>query len=309
MAKLNYLLNRRAYENEINREGSKFHSKRLDAVFSEIDAYIQSPSTKKLDSVEKALTTWEASDATEFKNRGLRLKTAMAGEIQLARVQLQSASGKVSIAVIDPNDHPIYEPDLWNNGSIKTSTNCYAYACNSRKGHIPGEKPRPGAYAATGTWKADDPSDFGDAKPHRTAPVLRLAILRDGQEQGIDKRLIPLIRQPGEGVANIPGHYLIALVIAPGHQTPQYVNEEYIRDYHWYRQDRDGMWSHKPGHRDATNLDGSGNPIYDPRVCNMELSYFSSDGTLNHVIYEFVMFFYCPKGGVVVGERKQKKQK
>lgn len=35
-------------------------------------------------------------------------------------------------------------------------------------------------------------------------------------------------------------------------------------DYHWYRQDGSGMWSHKPGETEATNLDNSGNPITDP---------------------------------------------
>ncbi|MBM3241799.1 hypothetical protein FJZ31_36470 [Candidatus Poribacteria bacterium] len=48
----------------------------------------------------------------------------------------------------------------------------------------------------------------------------------------------------------------VALVVAPGY------------DYHWYRQDDNGMWSHKPGGTPATNLDNSGNPINDPRTAD-----------------------------------------
>ena len=48
----------------------------------------------------------------------------------------------------------------------------------------------------------------------------------------------------------------VALVIAPGW------------DFHWYRKDRGGKWSHKPGGTEATNLDNSGNPIADPRTAD-----------------------------------------
>ena len=36
-------------------------------------------------------------------------------------------------------------------------------------------------------------------------------------------------------------------------------------DYHWYRQNSDGTWSHKPGRKPVTNLDDDGNPILDPQ--------------------------------------------
>lgn len=55
--------------------------------------------------------------------------------------------------------------------------------------------------------------------------------------------------------ASIPGWY-VALVIWPG------------RDYHWYRQDKVGCWSHKPGSTNARNVDSSGNRITDPATCD-----------------------------------------
>jgi len=48
----------------------------------------------------------------------------------------------------------------------------------------------------------------------------------------------------------------VALVVDPG------------TDYHWYRLDSGGMWSHKPGGTMATNLDNSGNPIGNPETAD-----------------------------------------
>jgi hypothetical protein len=48
----------------------------------------------------------------------------------------------------------------------------------------------------------------------------------------------------------------IALVVSPFH------------DYHWYRLDRNGLWTHKPGHTAATNLDNSNHPITNPETAD-----------------------------------------
>lgn len=44
-------------------------------------------------------------------------------------------------------------------------------------------------------------------------------------------------------------------------------------DFHWYRQNPDGTWSHKPGGGAVTNLDASNNIIYDPETCDKDYSY------------------------------------
>jgi hypothetical protein len=56
------------------------------------------------------------------------------------------------------------------------------------------------------------------------------------------------------------GYHKVMLVIAPG------------VDYHWYRQDTDGKWSHKPGITPITNLDASGKPIADPAKADRDYS-------------------------------------
>jgi hypothetical protein len=61
------------------------------------------------------------------------------------------------------------------------------------------------------------------------------------------------------------------------------------RDFHWYRQDDNQMWSHKPGSTKATNLDASGNPILDPRTADR------SSGNIDYA--DFCGCFCC--GGAV----------
>jgi len=51
------------------------------------------------------------------------------------------------------------------------------------------------------------------------------------------------------------GHYRIALVLD---------NKGEHLDYHFYRQDLDGYWSHKTGRDPISNIDASNNKILDP---------------------------------------------
>jgi hypothetical protein len=50
-------------------------------------------------------------------------------------------------------------------------------------------------------------------------------------------------------------------------------------DFHWYRQDAGGTWSHKPGQTPAVNVDASGRPITDPRTANRD---YTSTGGPNY---------------------------
>jgi hypothetical protein len=50
--------------------------------------------------------------------------------------------------------------------------------------------------------------------------------------------------------------FYVALVIWPG------------QDFHWYRQDKTGCWSHKPGQTAARAIDNKGAAITDPQTCD-----------------------------------------
>lgn len=62
-----------------------------------------------------------------------------------------------------------------------------------------------------------------------------------------------------------PGFYKGAVVVAPG------------RDYHYYRLNDDGLWSHKPGYKPTTIFDSNNNIIKDPKLAARDYG-----GTLNY---------------------------
>ena len=63
----------------------------------------------------------------------------------------------------------------------------------------------------------------------------------------------PNIYKTSENKKCIPSHYKGALVVAPN------------RDYHYYRENDDGKWSHKPGYKPSTFFDSNNNYIKNPR--------------------------------------------
>ena len=123
---------------------------------------------------------------------------------------------------------PLYEPDWWNASARRPYNNCYNYACN----YLTNSFAQPGR--ATGHMYSALNCD-----------QVKAGAVSDG-----------LIDTPGaDNQCPSEGH-LVALVIWPG------------VDFHWYRKGRDGMWSHKPGGTNATNLDNSGHTIVDPRTAD-----------------------------------------
>ena len=62
-----------------------------------------------------------------------------------------------------------------------------------------------------------------------------------------------MLLEPSEDPAVRPGHYLVALTWGA---RP--------RNWHWLRQDADGVWSHKMGYSPITNRDPGHQLIYDP---------------------------------------------
>jgi hypothetical protein len=138
---------------------------------------------------------------------------------------------------------PPFSPAFWNDGAqgtVQQNNNCYNYGNNKRTDTFA----QPGmAAGAMYSWPV-------------TCRGIYNAAVADG--------LIPL---PASGVC--PGNrdkiaFVVAPCIAPGCTAPLYFGN----DYHWYRQDSGGMWSHKPSKAQATNVDQSGNLISNPEKAN-----------------------------------------
>jgi hypothetical protein len=69
-----------------------------------------------------------------------------------------------------------------------------------------------------------------------------------------DNPEIRVIRGPEKGCK--ANEYMGAVVVAPKY------------DYHYYRYNDEGQWTHKPGYKPTTNLDANNNVITDPKTAN-----------------------------------------
>jgi hypothetical protein len=124
---------------------------------------------------------------------------------------------------------PIYEPGWWNVPSRQPYNNCYNYATNYRSDTFAQPGRAAGAMYSSLTC--------GSVKPAAIADML--------------------IDAPGatHNTCPVDGD-LVALVIAPGW------------DFHWYRRDKTGWWSHKPGSTAATDRDNANHYISNPETAN-----------------------------------------
>lgn len=144
---------------------------------------------------------------------------------------------------------PEFNPDLYNKQKgLKEALNCFAYAfdykhlpktANCTKNSCPVPFPQPGRASGYPKWSKVN----GKRCPDLTARLF--GDVPDLKMTSFEKRC--------------PKNYSkIALV----------VDED--EDYHFYRQDSNGFWSHKPGATDVTHLDATKRPIYDPRLASRQ---------------------------------------
>jgi len=127
---------------------------------------------------------------------------------------------------------PAYNPSKWNDGSyIQARNNCYNYESDE----ITYTYAQPGR-ASGNPITSVDPDEVKNA--------------------AIDDGLVwKGATLPSPPYCSSGGH-LVCLVIWP-----------YV-DYHWYRLDTGGKWSHKMGDSPATNKDNSDDEIDDPETCD-----------------------------------------
>ena len=154
---------------------------------------------------------------------------------------------------------PDYDPTFWNSQyKIKETHNCFAYAfnindpsqlekCNDENCDVPFHQP--GMASGHEKFKSDKP---------KTCPNMVARLFGDN----------PNIQMCTFQAQCPAGSSKIALIVDE--------NE----DYHFLRQDSNGLWSHKPGARKVTNRDANNNLIYDPALANYD--YKAKNGHLNY---------------------------
>ncbi|HEX8918556.1 MAG TPA: peptidoglycan-binding domain-containing protein [Chloroflexota bacterium] len=146
----------------------------------------------------------------------------------------QSARGLTVDGVVGPQTWdalctPSFTPADWNDGgTVQRNNNCYNYSSDIRTDTFA----QPGRGSGHPFSTLDCSSVGAGAQADGLTPV------------SCDQPDCPKC-----------GHRM-ALVIWPG------------QDFHWYRRDIDGTWSHKPGQTRARNVDNSGRSITDPRTAD-----------------------------------------
>jgi hypothetical protein len=171
---------------------------------------------------------------------------------------------------------PGYDPDAYNGYSdIQTNHNCYAYAFDIKEDMDA---------ACKGRKDENGNCSLRFHQPGYSAGFKRFRDMNIIQCPDIAARIIADV--PGAKIAQFEekcpiGTSKIALVI------------DDKRDYHFYRQDRGGLWSHKPGSGKVTNRDANGELIYDPSLAARDYSR-GADDKLN---YKYFCTYMCvPRG-------------
>jgi len=165
---------------------------------------------------------------------------------------------------------PQYRPNYWNNLDPNTRdySNCYSYAFDRYEVDAD-KKLQPGELSV------------GKFNSYNCDEILNKL------KQDYNTYNIIQVTKDYKPPCN---HYKIALVIDD-------TGDE--QDYHFYRQDDDGYWSHKPGKENVRRMDASGNMITDPSIADR--NYDKQDDNTNNETdnnyYKFCGYYSVPYEG------------
>ena len=230
--------------------------------------------------------------ATAYNNYGAALDALPApGTYSVALYSVQYASDGITVLAIGPETNvdvtvlwgtPSYQPMYWNDrGTIEHNNNCYNYANNKRTD----------TYAQPGWWAylnnssllyyanfmyygcADHGGSWSVDNDGLVRDNLVLAVLADGFEATTASATSPT------------GKTKMALVMKP---VDYYNFTSSTWDYHWYRQDSNGLWSQKHGGIDATDLDDYFNVITNPETADSSYYGYTT----------FIGYFFTPSDKV-----------
>ena len=126
---------------------------------------------------------------------------------------------------------PTYDPAKWNKEGVVLKNNCYAYATDNM----------------TNTFPQPGKGSGAEPTPPYTCDNVTAAAVSDGLVKASCDNACP------------KDSFKVALVINP---------DPLGNDFHWYRQDKTGCWSHKPGSTAARNTDESNHIITNPQTAN-----------------------------------------
>jgi len=212
---------------------------------------------------------------------------------------------------INPNE-PKWDPNYWSNRYVKDSHNCYTYflddqieeikkECRSKclqkksKAKCPkGEKynndriedcgdlrPQPGDWSYYHNKIGED--EFKKISNRYTCEDMVYKVNQDNKD-GSDNLITPInFDTPCPNK-----HYKGAIVVDPGKKPEGHT-------FHFYRQDSNGRFSHKPGILEIENLDASGKAIWAPHLADRNYNKSKKKDGIN---YKNFCGYYClPNNG------------
>ena len=168
--------------------------------------------------------------------------------------------GKIKLSPLSGSE-PFYNPDKWNlKKNIKHNHNCYSYAADHFNPHRKG-KPQPGYFSGYNHIQENEYEckNFYN-RIQNDIPSSYLTSFEEPCKKGFHKAFMAIDDKPED------------------------------KDYHFFRQDSRGLWSHKPGRTEVQDVDASQKKIENPLTANRDYTHFA---------YKKPCFFFClhPKLG------------
>jgi hypothetical protein len=163
---------------------------------------------------------------------------------------------------------PAYEPDRWNKvKELKETHNCFAYAFN-----------------------VHDPKQVDACKKD---PECNTPFHQPGSASGHPKFKGTRLKTCPDMIARLlgdnPGLKMTTFETkCPAHTSKIGLVVDPDEDYHFYRQDKNRYWSHKPGGTEVTNKDATGRDIYDPALASR--NYTDKESSLD---YDTFCGYFC----------------
>lgn len=144
-----------------------------------------------------------------------------------------------------------WEPYLWT-GDIEKNINCYGYILNNQTNPITNE-----------LYKFQQPGEYANKKieiDNLTEEQIISYVKSDFKMYSLFKNKEFIFSEIGRNQKCAKGNYKVCLRIRKDYNP--------YPDYHWYRQDQDGYWSHKIGDSPVSRLDSNGRLIKDPSLAS-----------------------------------------
>ncbi|MFL6258362.1 MAG: hypothetical protein ACJ76Y_01515 [Thermoanaerobaculia bacterium] len=221
---------------------SAFSSSSVTGFDLHINGGIVDPGTRAASRFDeaRALESWllsTASDVVDQETRNEVQEALSAPAEDVLRARLSPPRESEAIELVEALmggaiDAPTFKPELWLDDCTRKKNNCYNYALDK----ITNSYAQPGrAYVASIVNGRD------------ACYQVKAAAQTDGLEVA-KTGLPPLDRGLG---------WYVALAVKSG-----------SNEYHWFRQDSDGYWSHKLGKLNPSRTDARGKIIRDPEHCD-----------------------------------------